>query len=42
MREAVEAAELAFHARLDTTSRARQARRAGSLHRWAAYAIARA
>jgi len=42
MREAVEAADLAFHARLDTSSREREARRAGNLHRWAAYAIARA
>lgn len=42
MREAVEAAEIAFHARLDTTSREREARSTGNLHRWAGYAIARA
>jgi len=42
MREAVEAAELAFHARLDTSARQRETRSAGNLHRWAAYAIARA
>jgi tetratricopeptide (TPR) repeat protein len=41
MREAVEAAELAFHARLDTSAREREARSTGNLHRWAAYAIAR-
>jgi tetratricopeptide (TPR) repeat protein len=42
MREAVEAAGLAFHARLDASSREREARSTGNLHRWAAYAIARA
>lgn len=42
MREAIEAAELVFHARFDTASRDREARSTGPLHRWAAYAIARA
>ena len=42
LRDAVEAAELAFHARLDSASREREARSSGNLHRWAAYAIARA
>ena len=42
LREAVEAAELIFHARLDTVSREREARKTGNLHRWGTYAIARA
>ena len=42
LRDAVEAAELAFHARLDAGSREREARSSGNLYRWAAYAMARA
>jgi CHAT domain-containing protein/tetratricopeptide (TPR) repeat protein len=42
MRQAVEAAEFSFHARMDTASREREVRSTGNLHRWAAYAIARA
>jgi CHAT domain-containing protein/tetratricopeptide (TPR) repeat protein len=41
-RDAVEAADLLFHARLDTTSREAEVRRTGNLHRWAAFALARA
>lgn len=40
-RDAVEAAEFSFHARLDTESREQEARQAGNLSRWAAFAIAR-
>ena len=40
-RDAVEAAELSFHGRLDTGARRDELRRAGNLSRWAAYAIAR-
>ncbi len=42
MSTAVEAADLMFHARLDAASREREIRDAGNLHRWAAYALARA
>jgi CHAT domain-containing protein/tetratricopeptide (TPR) repeat protein len=39
--KAVEGAELAFHARLDTSDRIQEGARAGNLSRWAPYAIAR-
>jgi len=40
-RDAVEAAEFSFHARLDTESREQEARQAGNLSRWASFAIGR-
>ena len=39
---AVEAADLAFHARLDTSDRISEIQRSGNLTRWASFAIARA
>jgi tetratricopeptide (TPR) repeat protein len=41
-RTAVEATEFTFHSRLDTASRETETRNSGNLHRWAAYAYARA
>lgn len=41
-RDAVESAELIFHSRLDPEARTREAKQAGNLARWAAFAIAAA
>ena len=41
-RSALKASELSFHSRLDTVAREEETQRAGNLHRWAAYSLARA